>query len=377
MKDRPRHTGRVIFIDLARALAVVLMIAGHTSSALLSTSFRASEWFSVWQFQRGLTSALFLLLSGFAFSVATSRHWSSHLKPSPAVLKRLRRFGLFILLGYGLHFPVAHFSALPQATALQWRAFLAVDVLQLIGVTFAVIQVLVLVARSKRMFTAAAFALAAVVIAAAPAVWRADWSGTMPLAVASYLSSSTGSQFPLFPWAAFVFIGAGIGQIFARWGAVDLRTFANVGMLLPGGVLVAIAANMSVGPTATAGVEQWNWLPGQLLLRTGVCLIILGVVAHVSYRVGQLPHVFGAVAQESLVVYFVHLCIVYGSVWNRGLFQFYGETLSLASTLLAVVVVVVAMIALAWQWNNLKHTRPNAARWVSVTAGALLIARLL
>ena len=73
----------MIFIDLARALAVVLMISGHTSSALLSRSYHASEWFNVWQFQRGLTSALFLLLAGFAFSVATSRHWSSHVNPSP------------------------------------------------------------------------------------------------------------------------------------------------------------------------------------------------------------------------------------------------------------------------------------------------------
>ena len=377
MKDRPHHAGRVIFIDLARALAVVLMISGHTSSALLSRSYHASEWFNVWQFQRGLTSALFLLLAGFAFSVATSRHWSSHVNPSPAVLKRLQRFGLLVLLGYGLHFPVAHFTDLVTATDAQWRAFLAADVLQLIGMTFVFIQALVMIVRSRRAFTIAMFALAAIVIAAAPAVWRADWSDTLPLAVSSYLSSSTGSLFPLFPWAAYILLGVGIGQLYARWGAAHLRAFANMGMLMPGGALVAVAANMSVGPTAAAGVEQWNWLPGQMLLRTGVCLLILGIVAHVSNRIGQLPHVFGAVAQESLVIYFVHLCVVYGSVWNRGLYQFYGEALSLPATLLAVAAVIIPMIALAWHWNALKHARPKAARWVSVATGTLLVVRLL
>jgi uncharacterized membrane protein len=110
VKDRAVHAHRVIFIDLARALAVVLMVAGHTSSALLADPYRGGPWFDVWMFQRGLTSALFLLLAGFAFTVATTRHWSSHLRVSDAVVKRLRRFALFVVLGYGLHFPVLHFS---------------------------------------------------------------------------------------------------------------------------------------------------------------------------------------------------------------------------------------------------------------------------
>jgi hypothetical protein len=68
---------------------------------------------------------------------------------------------------------------------------------------------------------------------------------------------------------------------------------------------------------------------------------------------------------------------VYGSVWNRGLYQFYAEALPLPLTILASVAVVVPMIALAWHWNALKHTRPKAARWVSVAIGAILVARLL
>ena len=67
------------------------MVAGHTSSALLADPYRAGRWFDVWMFQRGLTSALFLLLAGFAFSVETTRHWPSHLHLSAAVVKRVRR----------------------------------------------------------------------------------------------------------------------------------------------------------------------------------------------------------------------------------------------------------------------------------------------
>ena len=377
MSDKVPSAHRVIFIDLARALAVVLMVSGHTSSALLANVHRTGEWFDVWVFQRGLTSALFLLLSGFAFSVATARHWPAHVSLSSALLKRLRRFTLFIVLGYALHFPVPRFAELATATDVQWRAFLAADVLQLIGVTCVAVQALVILVRTRRAFMVAAFVLAAVVMGAAPAVWRVDWLRVLPLAVTSYLSPSTGSQFPLFPWAGFVLIGAGVGQLYARWGAAHLRAFANWGMLLPGVALTAVAYSLSGAPAAVSGDEPWNWLPGLILMRTGVCLVMLGLVAHASRRLSQLPHVFSAVAQESLLIYFVHLCVVYGSVWNSGLYRFYGEALTPAATALAVLVVALPMIVLAWWWNGLKHARPRVARLVSIATGVLLVALLL
>jgi hypothetical protein len=134
---------------------------------------------------------------------------------------------------------------------------------------------------------------------------------------------------------------------------------------------------MSGSPVEASGVEQWNWLPSQVLMRTGVCLVILGFVAHASHHIGQLPHAFGAVAQESLVIYFVHLCVVYGSIWNSGLDQFYGEALTPAGTFLAVLAVVLPMIALSWQWNGLKHARPRVARLISVATGMVMVALLL
>src|SRR4051812_22296045 len=146
------HARRVIFIDLARALAVVFMVYGHSVDALLAQQYRAGTWFEIWQFQRGLTSCLFLMLSGFAFSIATARRWPSHVKFSPALVKRTRRFGLFVLLGYALHFPVARFADLSTATDDRWRSFLAVDVLQLIGATFLIVQLLVLITRTRRAF---------------------------------------------------------------------------------------------------------------------------------------------------------------------------------------------------------------------------------
>jgi uncharacterized membrane protein len=372
----PHGAHRVIFIDLARALAVAFMLYGHTASALLAPSYQVGRWFDIWQFQRGLTSSLFLLLGGFAFSIATSRRWASHVRWSPALLKRLRRFALFVVLGYALHLPGQRLVDLANADPDRWRAFLAVDVLQLIGVTFILIQLLVLVTRSRRAFMITTIALAAIAIFASPLVWTIDWSKALPPFAAAYLSPATGSQFPLFPWMGFILLGAGLGQLYARWGAGNLSAFAQLALIAPGVALVGVASLLRAR-YVVFGSGPGGFVPVEMMTRIGACLIILAAFAHLSRRLNRLPHVFGAVAQESLLIYFVHLCIVYGSVWNTGLVQLFGATRTPAQTIGFVIFVVSSMAALAWYWNGFKHVRPRAARVLTYAVGAILLIRLL
>jgi uncharacterized membrane protein len=371
------HSRRVIFIDLARALAAVFMLYGHTVSVLLAPRYQTGTWFDVWVFQRGLTSSLFLLLAGFAFSIATGRHWSSHGTISSPVIRRLRRFSLFAVLGYALHFPVARFADLAYATPERWRSFVAVDVLQLIGVTFIGVQFLVMLMRSRRAFGWMAFALAVATVIATPWFWRVDWTARLPLSVAAYLSPSAGSQFPLFPWAAYVLVGAALGQWYHRWGADRLDWYANVALFAPGLALVTLAFVVEMLPDSLVGVGAWESVPNQVALRMGASLMLLAVIARASQRITRLPHIFGAVAQETLLIYFVHLCIVYGSVWNRGLAQAFGPTLGPGRTVLYVVLLLAAMGALALYWNWWKHTRPRLARLTALAVGVLLVYRLL
>ena len=368
---------RVIFIDLARAVAVVAMVYGHTIDAVLHPKYRVGAWFTAWQFQRGLTSCLFLLLSGFAFSVATTRHWTVHVQLSPQLLRRTRRFAMFVALGYALHFPVRHIVQLEGATTEQWRSFLDVDVLQLIGMTFLIVQALVLLTRTRRAFAVAASVLAFVVVLATPFAWAADWQQLVPPSAAAYFTPATGSQFPLFPWAAYVLLGVALGQVYARWGATHLAGYANYVLLVPGVAFVVTGLAIGEMPRPLFGDGTWNWVPPQVMLRAGACLITLAAVAHGSARLTRLPHAFSAVAQESLLIYFVHLCIVYGSIWNPGLAQQVGRSLEPAATVLVVALLLTAMVALAAYWNWQKHTSLTLARWITAGAWGVLVAALV
>jgi heparan-alpha-glucosaminide N-acetyltransferase-like protein len=369
---------RVIFVDLARAIGVALMVEGHTLDALLASSYRAGPVFSAWVFQRGLTSCLFLLLAGFAFSVATARHWNSHVRLTRQSFARVRRFAFFVVLGYALHFPAAHYGELRTIGDLQWRSFLAVDVLQLIGVSLLLLQALVLVTRTPQAFTIAASALCALLAVATPWAWATDWQTQLPLPIAAYLSSATGSQFPVIPWSAYVMLGAALGQIYGRWGAANLAAFANRFLLGAGAAMMVAASVFGRLPVAPFGSSDfWSTSPNQFLLRAGCVLLFVGLIAHLSQLLSFLPHVFGALAQESLLVYFVHLCIVYGSVWNVGLYATIGPTLSLPAVALTVVALVASMMLLAAVWNWCKHAHPRMARIISIGTVAALGSALL
>jgi uncharacterized membrane protein len=230
---------------------------------------------------------------------------------------------------------------------------------------------LLLAVRSRTRFTYTVLTVAVVIVALTPTIWDADYGGA-PLWVTAFLSPAIGSQFPLFPWAAYILTGGALGQFYVTFGAGDLSRYANIALLRPGAVL-AIAA------IATRLVDDalWTAVPTQVALRMGASLLVLALVAHASRRIQRLPRVFGAVAQESLLIYFVHLCLVYGSIWSRGLAQILGPTLTPSQMLIPIVLLMTAMAGLAGFWNAVKHTHPPAARWVSIAAGGLLLYRLL
>ncbi len=374
-----RSTGatRVIFIDLARALAVVFMLYGHTVDALLAPAYRSGAVFDIWQFQRGLTSGLFLLLSGFAFSIATTRHWASHLAPSPALVKRIRRFALFIFLGYAIRFPIPSLFGLEHATDAEWRQLIGVDVLQLIGVTFLAVQALVMLSRSRQVFSVVTVALALALTLVAPWTWSVDWSQRTPVWLAAYLSPNSGSLFPLVPWSAFVLAGAALGQIYARWGAAHHVRYANCALLIPGVALAIAAVWLTQYQVALFGATPHSYVPGNILLRAGACLVIVGLIAHASRGIAQLPHVFGAVAQESLLIYVLHLGIVYGSVWAPGLLSIYGASRSPLQLLPIVLLLIATMVLAAYAWNWLKHTHRTLAWWTMAVVVSGMIVRLL
>lgn len=348
---------RVVFVDLARVVAILLMVQGHTLDALLASGYRTSAAFYAWSFGRGLTSCLFFFLAGFAFVLATYAQ-SGERRASASGRRRFCRFGLFLLVGYALHSPVASLGDIMNVTPEKWKAFVAVDALQCLAVTLTVLQIFALRAHSSRQFLLLSLLTAIAVVTTTPAVARTDWDAVLPPFLAAYLTTGTGSLFPVFPWSAYTLVGAALGAAYiraARPGWMETRVLGAIG----GAMLIGSFVGARLPWEPLGRTDLWSTSPNQFLLRAGLVCTLVAVLALLSRRISRLPVALEALGRHSLLVYAAHLCLVYGSAWNRGLRYWYGHGLPFGRAVMWVIILWLAVIALA----NCRHAyRPQKMR---------------
>lgn len=360
-KAEARH-GRLILVDFARALAIVFMIQGHALDVLLAPAYRQSAAFNAWLFLRGLTAPMFFTLSGISFTLSSLRHWDSYSRFSPALFRRLGRFAFFILLGYALHWPAKSLHDFRYLDLVAWQGWLQVDVLQCIGLTLIFLQITLLLARRPERFARLAGGASACIVLATPCVWAFQGIHRLPLSMASYFGTQTGSLFPLFPWSGYVFFGVVVGYLYATWNSEQKQNASwplaagGLGMTLAGLSFHAMPAHFY------ATSEFWRTSPNLFLIRAGCVCGLLALLATVMRTIRIPDSATRSLAQESLIIYFVHNCFLYGSIWNRGLRQRIGPCLAPLPTLLWIAVILLSMMLLAWTWNWFKRSDPQGSR---------------
>ena len=346
---------------MARVVAILLMIQGHTLDVLLAPDFRHGFFFDKWLFVRGLTAPTFFMLSGVSFFLATSRKWESYGTASPDFYRRIRKFGFFFLLGYLMHFPVRSFQDFRWLDANGWEGWYQVDVLQCIGLTLASLQILVLFAKTPERFARIAGFAAGAIVLLTPWMWLAS-PAFIPHPLAAYLNGLRGSLFPLFPWSGYVLFGVAVGYFCKTWES-NRAAFpflqlgaAGLGLALVGTVLQRVP--LTLYPNA----DYWHTSPNLFLVRVGCVCAMLSGFAFLSRRVSLPEPAVRSLAQESLVIYFIHVAILYGSLWNTGLKQIIGPTLAPAPTLGWIGAMLISMTALGWSWSWAKKNAATSTR---------------
>jgi hypothetical protein len=345
-------------VDVARALAILFMIQGHALDVLLAPAYRQGLLFDVWLFLRGLTAPMFFILSGVSFTLSSMGRWEDYLQPSPKLFRRLTRFAFFVLLGYAMHLPAASLRDFQYVDAAGWQGWFQVDVLQCIGLTLMALQILLLLAKTPQRLARWSAGLGGATILLAPLVWTVDWARYLPVPIASYFNSQTGSLFPLFPWAGYVFFGAALGYALRQWSATPGK-FTR--MLAAGGLALIVSGILLSKPVMAlyTNLDFWKTSPTLFLIRAGCVGLLLAFFVCVVPRLAVPPRAWRSFAQESLLIYFMHVCILYGSIWNVGLRQVIGSTLAPLPTLGWICLLLLSMMLLAWSWNWFKREEPR------------------
>jgi uncharacterized membrane protein len=364
-RRRTPRKQREIYIDAFRGLMALVMVQGHVFDALLKPDALAHSLYVAQLQLHGSTAPGFLFASGF---VAGLPRAPLSLKAS---LRRAKRL-LFVLgVGYALHLPYfSIWKTINEATATERAVLFACDALQVIAVTQLLLLGLQWVVGSRWVVSAALLSVA--VIVAGPFVWSSGVAATLPPALGAYLDLSVApSRFPLFPYAAFVLAGTVAG---AALGRQDPERRHRRAALAGSGLLLAGAL---VSLPLAGRVDFWSISPAYTLMRLGGLVLVLRLVEMAAAR--QLPGIkaLALLGHESLLVYVLHLLLLFGGVVSPSPMLRLSGTLGYLQAAAVLVLMLPVLLAAAWIWHRAKARAHHDATLVLVFLSVLFLHELL
>ncbi|HMU39917.1 MAG TPA: heparan-alpha-glucosaminide N-acetyltransferase domain-containing protein [Pseudomonadota bacterium] len=334
------------FIDWFRGLACVLMIQTHAYDAWTSEPFRRGTWWVWARFKLGgLPARMFLFLAGVSLAMRFASDARKSVSPNRAQRGAFFRGVEVWLFGYGFRITEWLFAGAKLKDA---ASMFKVDVLQCIGLS---LMISAFVASPKdlsdKRIPWRPLLLALFVAAIVPTLqkWGAP-SGPGPLIAYLWPGAHPLAQFPLLPWLSYTLTGAAVGVLWLRAAAKDRLAAAMVWTALAG-VLLWLCGygleklHLSVfSSTPTVSVEP----PFIFLYRTAFCLI--GTSASYLLERAKLTDGFSPMrlmGQASLLVYMVHLDLVYNSApWTL------KQRLDPGTSSMLWIVIAILMVVVAW-----------------------------
>lgn len=359
-RKRPRHR-RELYIDAFRGLMALVMVQGHLFDSMLQPLLRQTAGYQFQLLFHGSTAPGFLFASGFVAGFPRAP------LSAKATVRRARRL-LFVLgVGYLLHLPYLSFwKTVLEATPAEKAAMLASDALHVIAVSQ--LFVLALQWLAGRRWIVAAATAAFLILVAGPFVWASGVSARLPLFLGAHLDQAVApSQFPVFPYAAFVLAGTVAGAALGRQYPERRHgraVFAGLGLIALGAV-VAVALRGVVG--------FWGVSPGYALIRLGGLLLILRAVEALAVREAPGTRALALIGHETLLVYVLHLFLLFGGVLGHAPLGRWQGRLSFAEAFAILGLLVLVLLGAAWGWHRFKAVAPHAATPVLVFLGTVLV----
>jgi hypothetical protein len=261
-------------------------------------------------------------------------------------LRVLRRGAWILVLAYA--FRIEQF--LMWYPGSQWKDILRIDTLNCIGACILLIGLTSTVIQTRRANIIAMGLVTATLVFVTP--WVYPLRGSVPGVVLSYINGNGNpSYFSIFPWAAFTSAGITFGyMLLAGRERIGEPDFFNC-------VAVAGVGSFAIGSVMNffPGIFRYGFFdysltsPHFFLVRLGWLLLIMWGAYKWSIRARAdrwSPLIF--LGQASLVVYWIHIEIVYGRPFHN-----FARALELIEATTHLLWVVPLMFGTVWAWRLL------------------------
>lgn len=369
-----REKVRYISADLLRGLVMIIMIEVHVSNAFLLIDIKQSGWFSVLNFINGLVAPSFLFVSGFAFQVSSVGKLDEMRKFGKTFWKKIQRILQIVLIGYALHLPTFSLSELiNKSTAQQLADFYSVDILQCIGVGLLFLLITRTLVKSDKLYHYFLIISLIMIAVASPFLWKIDFNQYVHPLIGNYFNNRHGSLFPLFPWINFLLAGA----IFAKY-FVDERKNNNevrfTNRVFAVGVVLLLFGHLfftGLFPNALTSIVP---NPIFFLERFGYILVLFYFCWYADKNYNMKKSFILDASRESLLVYWLHLVIIYGMLWKgKSLALIIGNTLNVFESAIITLALIILMIIIAKVWGWIKTNYSGIASASIRIATAVLV----
>ena len=334
------------------------MIQCHAFNSFTRMDLRESSGYVLSQFIGGMAAPLFMFMAGMTFGFQmeglqariasrTQRWWTA-----------LRRAGYVLGLAYAFRL-TNWVGSLPNANL---EELLKVDILNCMGFALAVFAAAALFDSEQRVRYAL---LGAVVVSAlAPVVSALDWSGWWLPARDYLVPSPSRGRFPFFPCGSYIGFGLAAGAIVRRTATEHMDRLMQWAVLLGFGLIFGAQYFANLPYSVYSHSDFWRNSPALILIRVGIALVLLAGAylwtEYCSKRGWSWVENFG---KTSLLVYWVHVMLVYGALTNP-----IRRALTVSQAALATIMVILLMIGLAE--IRLRWRARQAERWRMATTAA-------
>jgi uncharacterized membrane protein len=368
---------RCDWIDQLRGWAVIVMIEVHCVNVWLHQGM-IPDWLN---YMNGLVAPSFIMCAGYSLVLSTFRP-DGTLRPFGPTAKRL---GFILICAYALHAPgftLAEWTVL--STPQKFRELFKIDVLQCIVFSLLILQGLARVIRKPMAYAFAALLLAVGAAWAAPHLWRMGVADGWWLPIRGLINGNTDrgvtALFPLFPWISFAAIGSVLGAVYrhlrvmpvgghARWSEARwLVALAVVGalLLLWGSLYARTWMWSGTWPPSDAWRLHNTTLPS-VAQRLGIVCMIGAALGWIEMVRGTWkgPNVVEAASKESLLLYMLHLNMIFGVLLVEPIRMRTGwnwYALGWTGTLTLTAVILSLNLAAGVAWQKVRQTQDLARK---------------
>jgi uncharacterized membrane protein len=352
----PAPRGRLKFIDMARSIAILLMLEGHFIDLTLMESFRDpnNSVYIIWHFIRGFTAPMFFTVTGVVFVYLLTNNKDAGFWKNKRVRKGFKRSFELLFWGYLLQMNVLNIFQYLQGNFSDW--IVAFHVLQCIGVG---ISALLLIFGLYKWIGKGAL------------VWYYFLAGTLVFAFYPYfkqlpegvyaphggpqfiqnLFKGPNGVFPIIPWMAFTLYGGMVGALLHRWHKHVKKVWFPLIFILLG-----LALNLFGWSVCKTIDELFNalhihsnldfvanaWLYG----RVGQVLIVLGILMFIEKYFHIKDSLFLQVGQNTLPIYVIHVVVLYSGIFGYGLNHLIAKQLTPWQSVLGAIGFILIFVIL-------------------------------